>query len=152
VGQPVVHFEIMGSDAERLRSFYADLFDWTINADNPMNYGIVDRAANLNADGIGIGGGIGAMPEGAPGHVTVYVEVPDVEGALAKAESLGGTRLMGPEKVTWSVSSGRRRSVAVPTGAGAPQAGALARGRPCRPRPGRLSWPPRTTSGCRGRR
>ena len=107
MGQPVVHFEIMGSDAERLRSFYADLFDWTINADNPMNYGMVDRAANLTADGIGIGGGIGAMPEGMPGgHVTVYVAVPDVEAALAKAESLGGTRLMGPEKVTEGVEIG----------------------------------------------
>ena len=28
-----------------------------------------------------------------------YIEVPDVEAALAKAESLGGTRLMGPEEV-----------------------------------------------------
>jgi uncharacterized protein len=33
------------------------------------------------------------------GHVTFYVEVSDVEAALAKAESLGGTRLRGPDKV-----------------------------------------------------
>jgi predicted enzyme related to lactoylglutathione lyase len=33
------------------------------------------------------------------GHVTFYVEVPDVEEALVKAESLGGTRLMGPDEV-----------------------------------------------------
>jgi uncharacterized protein len=31
--------------------------------------------------------------------VTFYVEVPDVEDALGNAESLGGTRLMGPEAV-----------------------------------------------------
>jgi predicted enzyme related to lactoylglutathione lyase len=36
------------------------------------------------------------MPEGMPGHVTFYVEVPDVEAALVRAEQLGGTRLMGP--------------------------------------------------------
>jgi uncharacterized protein len=30
--------------------------------------------------------------------VTFYVEVPDVEAALAKAESLGGSRMMGPEE------------------------------------------------------
>jgi uncharacterized protein len=107
VGQPVVHFEIMGRDAAGLQSFYADLFNWTIDADNPMNYGMVDRAANLTADGIGIGGGIGALPEGTPGgHVTVYVAVPDVEAALAKAASLGGTRLMGPEKVMEGVEIG----------------------------------------------
>jgi uncharacterized protein len=39
------------------------------------------------------------MPEGHPGYSTFYVEVPDVEAALAKAEGLGGTRVMGPEKV-----------------------------------------------------
>ena len=42
---------------------------------------------------------IGTAPEGYGGHVTFYVEVPDVEAALAKAESLGGTRMMGPDKV-----------------------------------------------------
>ena len=31
--------------------------------------------------------------------MTFYVEVPDVEAALAKAESLGGTRMMGPDDV-----------------------------------------------------
>ena len=62
MGQPVVHFEIMGTDADKLHSFYSDLFDWKINAENPMSYGIVDREGNVNADGVGIGGGIGAAP------------------------------------------------------------------------------------------
>ena len=64
-----------------------------------MNYGVVQRESNTNADGIGIGGGVGPGPEGYDGHVTFYVEVPDVEAALAKAESLGGSRMMGPEKI-----------------------------------------------------
>jgi len=96
----------MGDDGDKLRSFYSDLFDWKINADNPMNYGIVDRESNLNAEGIGIGGGIGGSPE-HPSHVTFYVEVPDVEAALAKAESLGGTRIMGPEKIMDMVELGQ---------------------------------------------
>jgi uncharacterized protein len=99
MGQPVVHFEIIGQDGEKLRGYYSDLFGWEIDADNPMSYGLVRRDANVNADGAGIGGGVGQGPEGHPGHVTFYVEVPDVEAALAKAESLGGTRVMGPEKV-----------------------------------------------------
>jgi predicted enzyme related to lactoylglutathione lyase len=98
VGQPVVHFEVVGQDAKRLHNFYAELFGWEVNADNPMNYGIVAREANVNAEGVGIGGGIGSGPAGYPGHVTFYVEVPDVEAALAKAESLGGTRMMGPDQ------------------------------------------------------
>jgi predicted enzyme related to lactoylglutathione lyase len=38
-------------------------------------------------------------PEGYGGHVTFYIEVPDVEAALAKAEELGGSRIMGPDDV-----------------------------------------------------
>jgi uncharacterized protein len=106
MGQPVVHFEVIGKDAARLQSYYADLFGWEIDANNPMNYGLVQREQNVNPDGIGIGGGVGAGPEGYSGHVTFYVEVPDVEAALAKAESLGGSRMMGPEKVMDQVELG----------------------------------------------
>lgn len=98
MGQPVVHFEVMGKDAKALGSFYAQLFDWDVNTDNPMQYGMVAREQNVNAEGIGIGGGIGQVPEGYDGHVTFYVEVPDVEVALAEAERLGGRRMMGPEE------------------------------------------------------
>jgi uncharacterized protein len=99
MGQPVVHFEIVGADGEKLQSYYSELFGWEIDANNPMKYGIVARDGNLNKDGVGIGGGVGTGPEGYPGHVTFYVEVPDVEAALAKAESLGGTRTMGPDEI-----------------------------------------------------
>ncbi len=106
MGQPVVHFEIIGKDAEKLTSYYADLFGWKIDSNNPMNYGIVPREGNLTADGIGIAGGIAKGPEGYEGHVTVYIEVPDVEAALARAESLGGSRVMGPEQVMESIEIG----------------------------------------------
>ncbi|MBA3420947.1 MAG: VOC family protein [Thermoleophilaceae bacterium] len=106
MGHPVVHFEIIGNDAEKLRSYYSELFGWEIDSDNPMNYGIVPREGNVSADGIGIGGGVGAAPEGYPGHVTFYIQVPDVEAALAKAESLGGSRTMGPDDVMEGVEIG----------------------------------------------
>jgi predicted enzyme related to lactoylglutathione lyase len=106
MGQPVVHFEVIGKDADMLQSYYSELFGWEIDSNNPMNYGIVQREGNTNAEGVGIGGGVGIGPEGYDGHVTFYVEVPDVEAALAKAESLGGTRMMGPEKVMEQVELG----------------------------------------------
>jgi len=99
MGQPVVHFEVIGRDGQKLQDYYSELFGWGIDADNPMNYGMVNREENVNADGIGIGGGVGVGPEGYDGHVTFYVEVPDVEAALAKDESLGGSRLVGPDEV-----------------------------------------------------
>jgi uncharacterized protein len=99
MGQAVVHFEVFGKDGDKLQSFYSDLFGWEVDSDNPMNYGLVQRDGNTNADGVGIGGGIATGPQGYEGHVTFYVEVPDVEATLAKAESQGGTRMMGPEEV-----------------------------------------------------
>jgi uncharacterized protein len=106
MGQAVVHFEIAGKDGKKLQEYYAQLFDWSIDADNEFGYGIVAREDNTNADGIGIGGGISSGPEGYEGHVTFYVEVPDVEAALAKAESLGGTRVMGPDEVMQGLTIG----------------------------------------------
>ena len=107
MGQPVVHFEIIGRDPEKLHSYYSELFGWEIDANNPMNYGIVQRDGNVSPDGVGIGGGIGGPgPDDYEGHVTFYIDVPDVEAALAKAESLGGSRVMGPEKVMEEIEIG----------------------------------------------
>jgi predicted enzyme related to lactoylglutathione lyase len=66
-----------------------------------MNYGLIADSGN------GVGGGIGAGPEGYEGHVTFYVQVPDIEAALAKAESLGGTRIFGPETIMENVTLGQ---------------------------------------------
>jgi predicted enzyme related to lactoylglutathione lyase len=103
MGQPVVHFEVIGRDPEALRSYYGELFGWQFDTSGPVssavseagNYGFVD--ANREGDGVGIPGGVGGG-EGYDGHVIFYVGVPDVEAALDKAESLGGTRTMGPER------------------------------------------------------
>jgi uncharacterized protein len=103
--QPVVHFEITGRDGERLRAYYSELFDWQVQ-EIGQGYSIVPREGHTNPDGVGIGGGIATGPEGYEGHVTFYVEVPDVEAALAKAESLGGARMMGPAEPMEGVEIG----------------------------------------------
>ncbi len=99
MGQPVVHFEVVGKDGDKLKKYYSELFGWEIDSNNEMSYGMVSREGNQAPDGLGIGGGIGAGPEGYEGHVTFYVAVDDIEEALQKAESLGGTRVMGPERI-----------------------------------------------------
>lgn len=98
---PVVHFEITGKDAGKLQKFYGELFGWKINADNPMNYGLVE------ANEGGIGGGIGPAMEGAPGHVTFYVQVDDLQAYLDKAEKAGGKTIVPvteiPDMVTFAL-------------------------------------------------
>jgi uncharacterized protein len=100
MGNPVVHFEVIGKDGDKLRGYYSELFGWDFGDTlGPTNYALVQLDENASRDDVGIPGGIGTAPEGYDGHVTVYVEVPDVEAALAKAESLGGTRMMGPDEI-----------------------------------------------------
>jgi predicted enzyme related to lactoylglutathione lyase len=102
MGQPVVHFEVVGKDVDKLHGYYSELFGWEFGeapGAGPTRYGVVQRDDNVTANGVGIGGGIGEAPEGYDGHVTFYVEVPDVGEALDKAVKLGGTKMMGPEEV-----------------------------------------------------
>jgi uncharacterized protein len=106
MGQPVVHFEVIGKDGEKLQGYYAELFGWEIDANNPVKYGIVKGEDNPSEMG-SIGGGVATGPDGYEGHVTFYVAVPDIEAALQKAEELGGTRVMGPEKVMDQVELGQ---------------------------------------------
>jgi predicted enzyme related to lactoylglutathione lyase len=102
-GTPVVHFEVIGRDYATLERFYGELFGWKPDNDNPVGYGVIAREDNLNAAGIGIGGGLMALPpemaRDSNGHVTWYAEVDDVEASLAKAAELGGQRLHGPDTV-----------------------------------------------------
>jgi uncharacterized protein len=107
MGQPVVHFEIIGNDAAGLRDYYGKLFGWTFDTSGPIaapvsapgNYGFIER--NTTSDGTGIPGGVGGGA-GYGSHVIFYIAVPDVEAALAGAERLGGTRRMGPEQAPGS--------------------------------------------------
>jgi hypothetical protein len=107
MGQPVIHFEIMGRDGAALRQYYADMFGWKFDTSAPMDYGTVDGRDNGSEGNMSIGGGIGTAPEGYGGHVTFYVAVDDVEAALARAESLGGRRMMGPEKPVEGIELGQ---------------------------------------------
>lgn len=83
MASPVVHFEINGSDLEKMQGFYSSMFDWEIQAMPEMGYGMV-----AGADG-GIGGGLASAP-GMSSSVTVYVAVDDLQAHLDKAASLGG--------------------------------------------------------------
>lgn len=82
---PVVHFEVTGTDGAKLQQFYREAFAWNIDAENPMAYGMVDN------DGEGIGGGISG---GEASGVTFYIEVADLGEALKKVQSLGGRVVM----------------------------------------------------------
>lgn len=93
MGYPVVHFEILSNMPEKLNEFYSKAFGWSITADNPMNYGIVDTNA-----GAGINGGIGPTQVGKP-MTTIYIICPSLDDTLERAQKLGGTVLMPASEV-----------------------------------------------------
>ncbi len=85
MGRPVIRFEIAGRDGEGLENFYSKLFDWKIERFEAggFPYGFV-----TTSDEGGIDGGIRHEPDGTA-EVVLYVEVPDLAAALARAEELG---------------------------------------------------------------
>ena len=92
MGNPVTWFEITGRDGAKLQAFYSELFDWKLDTNNPMKYGVVDT-------GGAIGGGVGATADGSAGATTFYVETDDVAGHLKRAEAAGGTIVMEETRV-----------------------------------------------------
>jgi predicted enzyme related to lactoylglutathione lyase len=91
---PVTFFEVVGRDGAALRRFYGELFGWSISepaAD--MDYGMI------SSDDAGIEGGIGATPDGGPGHTTVYVDTVDPQATLDRARSLGASALLQPTEL-----------------------------------------------------
>jgi predicted enzyme related to lactoylglutathione lyase len=83
----VVHWEVQAKDPGRQQQFFGELFGWRIDANNPMSYGLVESGGKD-----AINGGIGGT-EDAP-RVTVYIQVEDINGTLARAESLGARTVM----------------------------------------------------------
>jgi predicted enzyme related to lactoylglutathione lyase len=96
MGAPVVHWEINSNNAAQLQEFYAKLFGWSINANNPMNYGLVSTGSKLGANG-GIGQNDPNQP--APAAVTFYAQVNDLQETLNRAVSLGGTIVVPPTEI-----------------------------------------------------
>ncbi len=92
MADPVIHFEIIGTDAAALQKFYGQLFGWDIDAANPLQYGSV-----VAAEG-GIGGGVAPAVDGSA-RTTFYVGVADLQATLGKAAALGATTVMPPMDV-----------------------------------------------------
>jgi predicted enzyme related to lactoylglutathione lyase len=106
-GVAVDWFEVLGSDPERTQRFYCDLFGWKANDAGSPGYKLVDTQSGEGSIGGGLGGG------GDAGNwATVYANVPDVEATLSKAETLGGGRVYGPNRVDDHMRTGALRDPA----------------------------------------
>jgi uncharacterized protein len=89
MGEPIVHFEINAKDGKRAQKFYSTLFKWKIDANNPMNYGMINTGSKK-----GIQGGIGQTDSNRMPYSTFYVAVNNPQKYLDKAVKLGGRIVM----------------------------------------------------------
>lgn len=92
MAHPVIHWEIGARDADRLQSFYTELFGWDIAPAGP-GYSIV-----APEDG-GIGGGIMQVKDPVPPYLTFYVEVDDLEAEVQRSTDLGATQVVPPTAI-----------------------------------------------------
>ena len=92
---PVAYFELGARDAAKLRDFYSDLFGWNVEPFGRSAAG-TDYFHIEPSDG-GIAGGVIQTNENMPpSYVMVYVSVGDLQAALDRAASLGGTVVVPP--------------------------------------------------------
>lgn len=82
MGNPIVHFDINGTDGKQLADFYGELFGWHVQEVPGANYALIDTHA-----GTGVNGGIMAQGDS---FLAFYAQGPDIQALLDKAESLGG--------------------------------------------------------------
>lgn len=88
--RPVVHWEIVARDAERLANFYRQLFKWRIGEGDIKQ----------------VPAGLGGPEPGPDGHlrtgtspgISLHVQVRDMSESISLAESLGGGCCMCPSR------------------------------------------------------
>lgn len=85
---PFVHVELNTPDPEKAKSFYSQLFQWTL-ADLP-NPAVPGGSYTMIEVGAGTGGGIMKQIPGGPSGWLAYVEVDDIHATTQRVESLGG--------------------------------------------------------------
>jgi len=91
---PVTQFQIVTRTPDEVASFLGDLFGWQIDDNNALRYRTIDTGSER-----GIPGGIWPAPPEAPTFVQLFVEVEDLQGAVKKAQDLGSTVLVPPQKL-----------------------------------------------------
>lgn len=91
---PIVHIDLSADNTGAAGQFYNEVFDWKIMAFPEMNY------CTFAAEG-GPGGGfnqigidLGGTFQVSAGSVLIYVATDDIDATLARAEELGGKRLL----------------------------------------------------------
>jgi uncharacterized protein len=92
---PFVYVQLQTQDLETAKTFYAQLFDWSMDArQTPMG----EYVEIATGDDRG-GGMVAHRDASAPSRWVPYVLVTDIAATADKARALGATVLMGPAQL-----------------------------------------------------
>jgi predicted enzyme related to lactoylglutathione lyase len=93
MADPVMHWQILTKQPQKLEEFYSALFGWKISGDNPLGYRQVDTTCKE-----GINGGFWPISE-KEGHsmVQLFIRVSDLKAHAKKAEQLGAHIVIPPQ-------------------------------------------------------
>ena len=86
MGNPVVQWQIVAREPEKVASFYAKTFDWQVRTDNALGYRTFETGSNR-----GIPGGVWPSPPEGHNLLQLFIEVDDIDAYVAKAMSNGAT-------------------------------------------------------------
>jgi predicted enzyme related to lactoylglutathione lyase len=98
---PIVHFEIGGTNIDQAAGFYSALFGWTVSA-GPVRM----------IEGAGLTGHLNSLGHEPSNYTVVYVGVEDIRSTLAKAAEIGAKILVGPI----AIPTGQFAWISDPTG------------------------------------
>ena len=88
MGKPVVWWELMSREPEKVAAFYQQVFEWKINHMPEMNYRIVETGGGMGNDG-----GIARLDsdnKNAPPGTVFYIAVDDLAEYRGKIKAAGG--------------------------------------------------------------
>jgi predicted enzyme related to lactoylglutathione lyase len=90
---PVVRWQILSPQPEKVAEFYRKLFSWEATKANALGYRELRSGTAASIDG-----GVWPAPPESPSFVQLFIEVPDVDASIAKAEKLGA-KILVPKSV-----------------------------------------------------
>ena len=92
MGSPVTQWQVITSDPGKHSEFYATVFGWKVNADNPLGYRMVDPGPAK-----GMPGGFWPAPAETPSFVQLFIEVADIQETIRRVTEHSGTVLIPPQ-------------------------------------------------------
>lgn len=96
---PIVHWEIMGEDAEGQKAFYGGVFNWAFEpVEGFENYHMVA------SEDAGLGGAVGRGSDELPSYITFYVQVANIDYSLDEIEQAGGKTVVPRTEIPGTVT------------------------------------------------